>query len=264
MQRLASVCIWAGIFFLIIIWLPMLAIRWLFDRDPFKYKTGRLFRNLGLAISRINPNWKVILLDYEEIDVRHPYIVVSNHLSNADIPVISNLPWEMKWVAKKELFDLPILGWMMKMARDISVDRKSTGQKLGVFRKCSAALDHNVSVMFFPEGTRSRSGKVNKFSAGAFHLAIEKQIPILPIVLDGTQECLPKKTWIFKPDVQVKLKVLKPVDPANFGPNRGLEMMDTVRQSIVEQLMEWRQQPLHEVDATVRHLPDDDVFGPTA
>lgn len=264
MQRTASVCIWAGIFLLIIIWLPLLAVRWLFDRDPFKYKTGRLFRILGLAISRINPNWKISLSGYTDIDDRRPYIIVSNHLSNADIPVISNLPWEMKWVAKKELFELPVLGWMMNMARDISVDRTATGKKLSVFKKCRSALHHQVSVFFFPEGTRSRSGKLQKFSPGAFNLSIKEQIPILPIVLDGTQGCLPKKTWVFKPNVHVQLKVLEPVDPAGFGSdgNGVAELMKTVRNSIADQLMEWRGKPRHEVDATLRSPQDDDASDP--
>src|SRR5690554_6733978 len=102
MQRIYSVLTWMGIILLIIFWLPLLFIRWLFDRDPAKYKTGRLFRKLGYAISRINPNWNIMLEGHENIDDRQPYIMVSNHLSNADIPVISNLPWEMKWIAKIE------------------------------------------------------------------------------------------------------------------------------------------------------------------
>ncbi|MEX2436148.1 MAG: 1-acyl-sn-glycerol-3-phosphate acyltransferase, partial [Balneolaceae bacterium] len=107
MQKIYSVLIWTGIILLVLFWLPLMGIVWLVDRDPLKYKTGKLFRKLGLAISRINPNWKISLTGYKSINDREPYIVVSNHLSNADIPLISNLPWEMKWVAKKELFSVP-------------------------------------------------------------------------------------------------------------------------------------------------------------
>lgn len=245
-----SVLIWAGIVGLILIWLPVLAIVRIFDRDPALYNTGRVFRKLGYAISKINPNWNVKIDDgYKTLDDRTPFVIVSNHLSNADIPVISNLPWEMKWIAKKELFDLPILGWMLKLAGDISVDRKSSNKRIAVFSKCSNYLKKNVSVIFFPEGTRSRDGRLNKFAIGAFDLAIREKMKVLPIALDGTQNCLPKKSWLFEPDVNVKLKVLHPVDVSDYQPGEGIKLMNTVRNRIAEQLSEWRGVPVSEVDS---------------
>ncbi|MFW6157592.1 MAG: lysophospholipid acyltransferase family protein, partial [Balneolaceae bacterium] len=123
-DSIKSLLIWICIVVLILFWLPMLALCRLFDRDPVRYRTGRLFRLLGKMMTRVNPGWRIRLEGLTDIDDRNPYIVVCNHLSNADIPVISNLPWEMKWVAKKELFDIPIVGWMMKLAGDISVNRR--------------------------------------------------------------------------------------------------------------------------------------------
>lgn len=248
MQRIYSVFIWTGILLLILFWLPLLFVSVMFEKEPGRYRTGRLFRKLGLAMSRINPNWKVELEGYEKIDDRQPYIMVSNHLSNADIPVISNLPWEMKWIAKKELFNLPVVGWMMKMAGDISVERKS-GNQIAVFKKCRFYLKENISLMFFPEGTRSKSGKLNRFAQGAFDLAIREQIPVLPMVLDGTQDCLPKKTWVFKPGVRVKLKVLDPVDPSGFSKGQAAEMSALVRRRMASQLAEWRGTVPSAVDA---------------
>jgi 1-acyl-sn-glycerol-3-phosphate acyltransferase len=252
MQQLKSILIWAAIITLIVLWVPLLAVRRIFDRDPTRYRTGRWFRRLGYAISRVNPNWNVQIEGHTDVNDRHPYVVVSNHLSNADIPVISNLPWEMKWIAKKELFGLPFAGWMMKMAGDIPVDRSSSTKRMGVFKKCSFYLRKNVSVMFFPEGTRSRTGKLNKFAPGAFDLAIRQQVPILPIVVDGTQSCLPKNTWVFEPDVYVRMKVLDPVSVEGLEKGDGKELMHQVRSMIASQLSEWRNQPLHEVDATVK------------
>lgn len=249
MQKVSSVLTWAGIILLVLIWVPLLAIRRLFDRDPVRYKTGFLFRKLGFAITKINPNWTIILENFDQIDHRKPYIMVSNHLSNADIPVISNLPWEMKWIAKKELFEMPILGWLLKFAGDISVDRSSSSKRAAIFQRCKYYLDRNVSVIFFPEGTRSRSGKLNKFAIGAFDLAIKEKIPILPIVLDGTQECLPKKSWIFDQNVFVKLKVLDPVPTDLYEVDQNFELMDKVRLMIAEQLSEWRGQSINEVDS---------------
>lgn len=251
-QKLFSVLVWGGIALLVVFWLPMLTIVRLFDRDPVRYRTGRVFRKLGFAISRINPNWQITIEGSKHINDRNPYIIVSNHLSNADIPLISNLPWEMKWIAKKELFDVPVLGRMMKLAQDISVDRESSNKRVGVFTQCSFYLKNNCSVIFFPEGTRSRDGRMKKFSLGAFDLAIREKIPILPLVIDGTQDCLPKKNWVFTKDAYVKLKILDPVSTEDLNRSDSLELMRRVRGEMVAQLSEWRIEPLHAIDATIR------------
>ncbi len=249
MQYFTSVIVWAAIVFLVLVWLPILVITRLFDRDPVHYRTGWIFRKLGLFITKINPNWNVEIEGADSIDDRKPYVVVSNHLSNADIPVISSLPWELKWVAKKELFDIPVLGWMMRLAGDIPVDRESSNKRLGVFKRCSYYLDRKTSVIFFPEGTRSRSGKLNKFTLGAFDLAIREQADVLPLVLDGTQECLPKKSWLFEPDVYVKLKVLEPVSTKGLSAEDSLNLMENIRSQIAEQLSGWRGESREQVDA---------------
>jgi 1-acyl-sn-glycerol-3-phosphate acyltransferase len=103
MQKIKSLLIWGSIAVLLFVWLPAMVVVRLFDRDKTRYRTGYLFRKLGLAMSRVNPLWKITIEGNESLNFREPYVIVSNHLSNADIPVISNLPWEMKWVAKREL-----------------------------------------------------------------------------------------------------------------------------------------------------------------
>lgn len=234
-----------------IIWTPMLAIRRLFDRDPALYKTGKFFRKLGKAASKVNPQWDVTVEGYEGINDREPYVMVCNHLSLADIPVISNLPWEMKWMIKKELFTLPFLGWMMKIGGDIPVDPRGK-RSIGAIRKAAFYLQHNCSVMFFPEGTRSRSGRLNRFHKGAFDLAIQEQVPILPMVIDGTQTCLPKNNWKFSEKSKIYLKVLDPVPTTNFTTDRADELTDQVRTIILKQLSEWRGLPIHEVGAMAK------------
>ncbi len=262
MQRLTSVFIWTVIALLIICWLPLLAIVRVFDRDPGRYRTGWTFRRLGFFLSRVNPNWKVSIEGNTRVDDRNPYVIVSNHMSNADIPVISNLPWEMKWIAKKELFDIPVVGWMMKLAGDIPVSRGSIRKTVSVFKRSRFHLDHNVSVIFFPEGTRSRTGDLGRFATGAFDLAIREKIPILPLVLDGTQGCLPKKSWVFEPDVFVKLKVLEPVSTEGYDKGDSAILMQNVRKKMAQQLAEWRGVDITEVDSVAhRPHPDGDVSG---
>src|SRR5690625_2091819 len=248
MSYLKSILIWLAILFLILIWLPLMALSALFEREPARYRTGRLFRKLDPAISRVNADW-VIHMQYDDaLNVREPYVVVAYHLSNADIPLISNLPWEMKWVAKKELFSIPVVGWMMRLARDISVDRKNSSQSITVFKTCVSMLDQKVSVMFFPEGTRSRTGKLNRFTKGAFDLAIRTKTPILPIVIDGTQNCLPKTSWVFERSDDIRLKTLEPVSVDGYGKKDADRLMNDVRQMMIRQLSEWRGVPENEVD----------------
>ena len=252
MNSISSVLIWMGISVLILIWLPLLALRKVFDRDPARYKTGKLFRRLGLAISKINPNWNIEIQGETNIDDRKPYIVVCNHMSNADIPLISNLPWEMKWVAKQELFKVPVIGWMMKLAGDISVDRQAKNRRAVTLKKCIYYLNHNCSVIFFPEGTRTRNGKLNKFKDGAFDLAIRKKIDLLPLAIDGTIDCLPKQSWQFKPDVHVRLKVFPPVSVSDYDKHNVSELTNSVRNQIRKQLSEWRGVAEDQVDNLAR------------
>lgn len=251
MNAVKSIIIWTCELVLVVLWVPMLAIRRFLDRDPALYKTGKLFRKLGKYASKVNPHWNVSVEGYKGINDREPYVMVCNHLSLADIPVISNLPWEMKWMVKKELFSLPLLGWLLKLGGDIPVDphgRKS----IGPLRKAAFYLHHNCSIMFFPEGTRSRSGKLNRFNRGAFELAIQEQAAILPMVLDGTQNCLPKTSWKFTGKNEVRLKVLDPIPTNHLTIDQANELTDQVRGILLKQLTEWRGLSVSEVDATVK------------
>jgi 1-acyl-sn-glycerol-3-phosphate acyltransferase len=252
MDALKSVLIWAGVLVLILCWLPVLAVQRLFDRDPALYKTGRLFRKLGKAVSKVNPYWVLTITGNIHIDDRTPYVMICNHLSQADIPLISNLPWEMKWVAKKELFGAPVVGWMMKMAGDISVDRRAANRKAATFLQARNYIQDDCSVMFFPEGTRSRTGKLNRFAGGAFELAITENVPILPMAIDGTQNCLPAKSWKFGTAKDIKLKVLDPIDTQHLSGDDINKLTDEVRLKILSQLAEWRKKPVNQIDGLVK------------
>ncbi|MFQ5571174.1 MAG: lysophospholipid acyltransferase family protein [Rhodothermales bacterium] len=262
---LQSIWTWSAIMVLIVLWLPLLVVVRTFDRDPARYRTGRWFRRLGMLITKVNPAWKIEISGETIDNPRLPYVVVSNHLSNADIPIISCLPWEMKWVAKAELFKLPVSGWMMQLAGDIPVDRKSKMSRAKILVVAREVLRKKCSVMFFPEGTRSRDGRVYRFTDGAFHLAIKTQVPVLPLVMDGSQNALPKHSWKFGKADEVRLKVLPPV------PTTGLTLADTaslreqVRARIIAQLAAWRHMTSDALDGTIpRHEDQDSVNTPVS
>ena len=225
-------------------WLPLMAAIRVFDRDPVRYRTGRWFRRLGAAMTHVNPLWN-ITIDGERIEnPRLPYVVVCNHQSLADIPVISRLPWEMKWVAKAELFSTPLVGRMLKLAGDIAVERDSQRSRAKVMIDANNYLKQSCSVMFFPEGTRSLDGSVGEFNVGAFHLAIKAGVPVLPLVVDGTRDALPKNRWLFANPGPIRLRVLPPVPTTGLEKIDGQELCDNVRAQIVTQLESWRQNPI--------------------
>ncbi|HUI09693.1 MAG TPA: lysophospholipid acyltransferase family protein [Bacteroidota bacterium] len=239
-QTLRSLWIWTAVGTLIVAWLPLLALLRVFDRDPARYRTGRWFRRLGVAMTRVNPSWRLDRDGEKIANPRRPYVVVSNHQSLADIPIISHLPWEMKWIAKAELFRVPLVGWMMRLAGDIPVDRSDPRSGARMLLAAHRCLALKCSVMFFPEGTRSADGRVGSFNQGAFHIAIKAGVPVLPLAVDGTRDCLPKKSWKFGPPLDIRLRVLPPVDTEGYPPGRAGELAGEVRRRIIAQLASWR------------------------
>lgn len=249
MDTVRSVFIWIAIGTLIVLWLPLLAVVRLLDRDPALYTTGRLFRRLGATMTRVNPYWDIEVEGPFPDDPRHPYVAVANHQSLGDIPVISRLPWEMKWVAKAELFRLPFAGWMMRLAGDIPVDRRDPQSRARVLRRGRDVLRRRCSVIFFPEGTRSKDARVRRFQTGAFRLAIEAGVPILPIAVDGTSEAIPKHGLRFNHQSTVRVRVLEPVPTAGLTPDDAPALAEEVRQQIVAQIAAWRGASPETVDA---------------
>jgi 1-acyl-sn-glycerol-3-phosphate acyltransferase len=184
-----------------------------FDRG--RYIVGYVFRRIGPAMATLNPLWRFRYSGTMPQNPRHPYVVVSNHESFADILLISHLPWEMKWLSKAELFRIPIMGWMMWLAGDIPVKRGFGPSAVEAMERCRKALRQRVSVMIFPEGTRSKTAELLPFKDGAFRLAIEAGVPILPLALSGTRTALPKHGWRFGRSA-AHLRVLEPVDTSGL------------------------------------------------
>lgn len=244
-----SIWAWTAITVLILVWLPLLAVIRLFDRDPARYRTGYWFRRLGWAMIRVNPSWRVTISGEYPEDPRNPYVVISNHQSLADIPVLSCLPWEMKWVGKTELFSIPFVGWMMRLAGDIQLDRNEARSGAKALLQSREYLRKRCSVIFFPEGTRSRDGRVLSFNPGAFHLAVREQVPILPIAVEGTGGALPKHDWRFGEPSDIHVHVLPVVETSGLTRKDADALCSEVRGQIIRQIASWRELPPDEVDA---------------
>src|ERR1017187_10079181 len=158
----------------------------------------------------------------------------------ADIPVISHLTVDAKWLVKAELFRLPFLGWMLRMAGDIPVERSDRRKGARALLQCARSLRHGCSIVCFPEGTRSRDGQVLPFSEGPFQLAIREKVPILPLVVEGSAAALPRNSWILGGSHVVQLLVLKAVSVDGWDMKRSAALRDEVRRRIVDELRRLR------------------------
>ena len=246
-----SLLTWFTTSILVLLWLVLLALSRLFDRDPVLYRTGFLFRKIGNAMTWVNPAWRLHIIGENISNPRLPYVVVCNHQSMADIPLVSNLPWEMKWLAKIELFKLPIFGWMLRLAGDICVDRKNPRSGALALIKAQHILEQKCSVMIFPEGTRTLDGRVQQFTDGAFHLAIKAKVPILPLAIEGSHDCIPKNSWKFGKPSDIFLKVMPPIETSSLTIHDVALLRNNVRTVIMKQIAEWRSVPIEAVDGMI-------------
>ena len=211
-NAILSVWQWLVIGGAIALWLPLMALVRLVTLpfDPDAYWTGYLFRKIGNVSFALSPLWSAKVTGTMPANPRHPYVVVSNHESFVDILLISHLPWEMKWLSKVELFNIPVLGWLLRLAKDIPVKRGKASSAVEALQRCRDKLEHRMSVMIFPEGTRSETEEMLSFKDGAFRLAIESQVPILPLVVTGSRTALRKHSWRFGRS-RAEVRVLEPV-----------------------------------------------------
>ncbi len=209
-------------FLLALVFLPIMGLVALFTgkRDPGRRLRGQWMRRFGRVTSACTPLWRFSVEGEKPAGIdRESFVVVSNHQSTADPFLLSWLPWDMRWVAKQELFRQPVTGWLISLGGDIPQRRGERESVVEMFDECKKTLAAGVSVMLFPEGTRSPDGKLQAFKDGAFQLAIESQRPILPVALTGTHACRPKGSlWFGK--AKAVARVLEPV------PTQGLTLAD--------------------------------------
>jgi 1-acyl-sn-glycerol-3-phosphate acyltransferase len=189
----------------------------------------------------LNPLWKVKIINREKIDTQTAYVMVCNHQSMLDIIVLYRLFTHFKWVSKKELFRVPFVGWNMSLNRYIEVDRGNKASHLQMMKDCENHLQQGSSIMIFPEGTRSKDGEFLAFKEGAFKIALATKVSILPIVLDGSSDLLPRHGFILKNKETIKVKVLDPIPYSTFQNVSPKELSQQVRDIMLDEFQKLRQ-----------------------
>lgn len=193
----------------------------LLDRNRYlPHRLGILWGNL---LIRLNPYWKVRVIGAKNIKRGKSYVLVANHASLSDIVCLFTLGHQFKWLAKKSLFKIPFLGWSMSLMGYVPLERGKYSSIRSSYQETVEWLQKNVSVLIFPEGTRSRTGEMGHFKSGAFRIAIESGRPLVPIVLAGTQHVISKGKTAFGKSGLAYLSVLPPIETV------GIELKDEAR-----------------------------------
>jgi 1-acyl-sn-glycerol-3-phosphate acyltransferase len=212
---------------------------------------------LAMAIARFNPRlafhcgtawaWLLCKANFtnvtvegrENIDPQQSYIIMSNHQSQFDVLAFYG-HWlkQFRWVMKKELRHVPGLGPACYRIGHIFIDRSSHEAAINSLNDARHLLKDGVSVMIFPEGTRSRDGRMRAFKKGGFMTALQLELPILPVSISGSHEVLPDRSLKLLPG-KIKITIHPAIETKNYGLERRDALMGDVRKAIARGLTEW-------------------------
>lgn len=186
----------------------------------------------------LNPVWRVHIEGREKIQPGAAYVMVANHQSLLDILVLFRLFEHFKWVSKAENFRVPCIGWNMSLNRYIKLRRGDKDSIAQMMDACARTLAQGSSVMMFPEGTRSPDGRLRAFKHGAFTLAQRARRPLLPIVVQGTANALPKRGFVLQGRHEIRVRILDEIPYRCFATRAVETVTEEVRDRIAVELGE--------------------------
>lgn len=190
----------------------------------YLHKIARIWAGSIVFVSGV----KVRVYGKKRMDAKTSYIIMSNHTSHFDIPVLlGKLDMQFRWVAKKELFAIPVFGPAMEKVGYIKIDRSNRSAAIKSLKRAKEMLATGFSVHIFPEGTRSPDGEMRDFKKGGFMLALETGAPILPVIITGTHGVLPKYRIGIDPK-PVFVEILSPIETKDYSSRNKEELMRTV------------------------------------
>ena len=190
------------------------------------HRVARLWARTILFVSGID----VTVRGLSNLGNSRSCVYMANHQSNFDIPVLLGfLPVQFRWLAKAELFKIPIMSRGMRGCGYISIDRSNRESAIESLDRAAETIKRGTSVLIFPEGTRSADGKIKSFKKGGFVLTIDAGVPIIPVVIHGTWSIMPKKQALIRPR-PVTLEILPEIDTTGYERDTKETLMDEVRE----------------------------------
>ena len=215
-----------------------LVLCWPFDRA--RRTVHELSRILVRIFFAIPPLWRQRVIGGEHIDRRQRYVIVINHRTVIDIPTLYYLPLNFRWVSKREVYKVPFFGQFLFLHGDICINRgRATEAMEQLLREGKLWLSRGASVAIFPEGTRSKDGEIHRFKAGAFTLAREAGVSILPVVTEGTNTLI-RRNGLFNWGNRITIKVLPPVPAERVAAEDPHVLMQEVHDRMCAALEEIR------------------------
>lgn len=205
----------------------------LFDSSGnIPHLVARLWGKIQLRIT----GTRVTITGLQNIDPRASYILVSNHQSTFDIfALLGYLPLQFRWIAKAELFRIPFLGWAMTRTGYIPIERDSPKKAYRSMLQAAEAVKGGVSVIIFPEGTRSPNGRLQAFKKGLLLIALKSQAPVMPITIQGTARIMQKGDWRTYPG-KVRITIDPPIDTTGIPAEKEEELSQRVRHTLEKNL----------------------------
>ncbi len=177
----------------------------------------------------------------ENYDRKKSCVIVANHQSFFDIPVTYNtFKGNVRMIAKKEVFKVPVLGMAMKAAGTVSIDRGNKESAKKAMTHLKELVGQGLQMWIAAEGKRSHDGELLPFKKGAFYTAIEQQVPIIPTVYEGTKDIMPKGAYLARPGKNVRVKILAPISTSGMTTEHVNVLMNTVREQMLNALGELR------------------------
>jgi 1-acyl-sn-glycerol-3-phosphate acyltransferase len=238
MRRLLSLIFWTFLTSTSILLFPVAVVIWAVTApfDPRRRVLHQFTCFWASLYSWFNPAWPVTIEGRERIDRKAAYVMVANHLSLLDILVFFRLFIHFKWVSKIENFRVPFIGWNMRLNEYIPLKRGDKASIVQMLRSCRKTLAAGNSIMMFPEGTRSPDGRLRSFKTGAFELAKDTGNPILPIVVTGTSDALPKRGFVLRGRHPIHIKVLDGIPYETFADESIENLTDRVHTLIAAEI----------------------------
>jgi len=240
LRRALSLLFWLFLAVSSVLLFPVALMIWAVT-TPFDRKQTLLHRFTCFWASLytwLNPAWRVHVEGREKIRRNTAYVMVANHQSLLDILVLFRLFVHFKWVSKIENFWVPFIGWNMSLNRYIKLRRGDRDSVALMMEACERTLAAGSSIMMFPEGTRSPDGRLRAFKHGAFTLAQCTGAPLLPIVVQGTADALPKRGFVLQGRHAIRIRVLDEIPYASFADIPVERVTDDVRERIAAALAE--------------------------
>lgn len=238
MRLMGSLVFWGFLAASSFLLFPIAVFLWLltFTLDRRRWLMHRFTSLWASLYTWLNPAWPVRIEGRERLKEDTPTVLVANHLSLLDILVLFRLHTHYKWVSKVENFRVPVIGWNMSLCDYIPLRRGEAASVRKMMRHCDDALANGSSILMFPEGTRSATGRLRRFRQGAFEIALRNRVPIQPIVIRGTSEALPKQGFILQGRHPISVEVLDPISPEDYGSEDSEALMARVREIFVREL----------------------------